>query len=172
MKYLKQLLLTATLAFGLGASANAALVTQDILFTSDGVTQQLLGSITVDVDTNESGILYNETFVALDLYNFPIFEGINDIFLFGYEIDADNIYGGILALEIDTDLIQDNLFTDLYYFEGGELFFDNYTTVFDANFDELIYGGVSLAQASVVSEPAMLSILLLGLAGLSMRRKA
>lgn len=173
MKYLKQLLLTATLALGLGASANAALITQDIIYTDEFTNiEQLLGTITVEVDTNDSGVIFNDTFVSLDLYGFPIVEGVNDIFLFGYEVDADDVYGGLLSLEIDTDLVPGNLFTDLYYFDGGVMFFDNYSTVFDDNFDLLIFGGVSLAQASVVSEPAMLSLILLGVAALSMRRKS
>jgi len=172
MKYLKHIFLAATLALGLGTTANAALITQDIIFTDEATGNLgLLGTISVEVDTTETGVIFNDSFVSLELYGFPVVEGVNDIFLFGYEVDADNVYGGLLSLEIDADLVPGDLFTDLYYFDGGLMFFDNYSTVFNANNDILAFGGVSLAQASVVSEPAMLSLLLLGVAAMGMRRR-
>lgn len=180
MKYLKSIFLAATLALGLGATANAALISQDILVTfadgtgagfgfSDGDTA-IAGSVTVEVDTNDSGVVFGDEYVAFNWLG--VTPDPLDMYFFEFEADADNVYDGILSLGMDFDIFTGDYFTEVNYFVGGIDFFDNYTTTFRANGDLFISGSISLGAASVVSEPAVLAFLLIGLGALSLRRKA
>lgn len=161
MKYFKNLVCAATLAItslGFASSANAALITQDILL--DGA---VYGSVTVNTNAADSfGLI--ESFVNLVLDG----KEIAETFIFTAIVDANNVFAGIESLDFDLGS------ADGFAYQGIFDAFNptsNRLDVFDGNGDLISFGPMTLSQPpSVVSEPSIAAMMMLALLALGVRR--
>ena len=173
MKYLKKILFAASLAvasLGLTSfSANAVLITQDILVTDPG-SEFTLGTITIDIPDSDlgNGLVSAFGYVELSLLGVPTF----DVFDFEAVVDGDNIFAGIEALFFD---VMEVGFDDWSY----QMAFDaanpagNFLDIFDANGDPLFFSSnIALSTPpGIVSEPSVLALFAVALVAMGVRRR-
>lgn len=169
-------LLSITLAFSF-TSANAALITQDIISESEGI----IGSITINTSSAESG--------DYGLSDVLVWEEFS---LFGWDMQAltlpdanqfiasfntDDLFSGIQDLYFD---LNDDFAAYPYSYNGsvGDIFNPGATgfiDIFDdvANPAQLVefYSDVYFGEATVVPTPATLILFLTAVVGLVVRRK-
>lgn len=161
-KFIKNTILTISLSLFTMVSANANIITQDILFDDLQTTDvyfETIGSITVD--TNESDSFGSITsWVEFELFGFDMItetEAAGNFLFFGlFEafVDLNNITAGIEFLTFD---VTESAFS-FYNFQGvvdtafgGNYFID----VFDLGGGLYVFGDLALGEANVVSEPPM-----------------
>lgn len=167
-KLFLKVLLSLSLSVAALSSANAALITQNILFDDEG-TWSSIGEITVDTaDADEFGYIStwdNFTLLGFDLLTVAESGGG----LFETEIDLTDFSAGLQFLSFD--LSESN---GTYAFNG----------IFSANFSFLdaftsngivLFGAMNLGDVVVsgaeVPEPQTAFLLLMAVAGLMVRRK-
>jgi len=161
-KLVLRALLSLSLAFTFLGTANAALITQDIISDSLGV----IGSITIDTVAVDEFDSVND-WVSFDFFGFEAEES----FLFSAVIDTTDFYAGILSLDFD---VNDLCFScELAYNGFIEAGFGGAVDIFDPTSGDFIFftGDLSFGQASVVPEPSALILLLTGLVAFAVRRK-
>jgi len=155
--------------------SNAATITQDLLFIEDGSTvTELIGSLTIS---------------TLDLDNFDETDTWIDFTLLGFgtitQAQADalspTLFGSFLAVADPSDpwagieLLMFDVTESMYgqfHFNGiaDVLAGDHFLDVFQTGvIDPIFYGELFLGNASVIPEPAIMAMMLLGLALLSRR---
>jgi len=167
-KLVLRALLSLSLAFSFAGTANATLISHDILLDSalDSVDEfVVVGNITISLDSMVDG--YVETWESFTFYG-------NDVDLsaglFRAIVDVDNIAAGIEALDFDVTLFTTLSFSgyiDTAFPEANMnySFFNNAdSTLNDAG--TLVFG-----EATVVPTPATLVLFLTAIAGLAARRK-
>ena len=176
--FLKNTLLAISLSLFTIGSANANLITQDILFddasTAD-VLFETVGSITVDTQDSD-GFGYINTWVDFELFGFNMIteaDAAGDFSLFGlFEVfvDLTNVSAGIEFLTFDVTE-DSSLFFNFQgladtAFPGGN-FFD----VFDSSGNVFLFGDLALAEVSAVPEPSMFLLFFTGLFFLVAKRR-
>ncbi|WDD97951.1 PEP-CTERM sorting domain-containing protein [Thalassomonas actiniarum] len=166
-KLFLKVLLSVSLSVAALSSANAALITQDILFDDQG-TWSSIGEITVvTAEADKFGYIsewYDFTLLGFDLLTVAESGGG----LFEAEIDLADFSAGLQFLSFD--LSESNLGT--YAFNGivsaQFSFFDAFTSNGLA-----LFGEIKLGDAEVsVPEPETAFLLLMAVAGLMVRRKS
>ena len=161
-KLILRALLSLSLAFTFIGSANAALITQDIISDQYGV----IGSVTVNTnDADDWGFISD--WVSFDFFGYEA----EMAFLFEAEIDVMDFSAGILNLDFDVnDLCFDCEWAYNGFIEAG---WGGAVDIFDVNTGDFVFfaGDLSFGEASVVPEPAALLLFFTGLMGLVARRK-
>ena len=172
MKYLKKILLAATLAVAsLGFtsfSANAVLITQDINVTEPG-SEFTLGTVSIEIPGTElgNGLVSAFGYVELNLFGVTTF----DVFDFEAIVDGDNVFAGIefLAFDVTEDGFDEwsyQLLIDAFAPAG------NFLDIFDANGDPVFFtGNLELGRATFVSEPSVLALFAVALIAMGARRR-
>ncbi|WP_426358404.1 PEP-CTERM sorting domain-containing protein [Pseudocolwellia sp. HL-MZ19] len=176
--YLKNALLAISLSLFTIGSANANLITQDILFddlSSTDVLFETIGSITVDTQDGD-GDGYINTWVNFELFGFDMItetDAAGNFSLFGlFEafVDLTNVSAGIEFLTFDVTEDSSSFFNFQGLadtaFTGG-----NFIDVFDSSGNVFIFGELALGQASVVPEPSMFLLFFTGLFFLVAKRR-
>ncbi|WP_448551235.1 hypothetical protein [Thalassotalea montiporae] len=177
MKFIKNWLATTIgslcVVFMLSQTANAALITQDILLDDN-----VFGEITVDT---RDGFIDGDYFVIESFFSLTLFDpdlgaitsvdefSMADLFLFTIEVLVDDVYAGIEFFEFDI-LSSNGVGYDGFFdaFSPDPLL-DNVINVTAANSDQ--FGQLSFGQASVISEPSVMAVFALMLAVLANRRR-
>lgn len=170
MKYLKKILLAATLAVAsLGFtsfSANAVIITQEFDFLGGP-----FGSVTIEIPDTElgNGLVFVDSFVELNLLGETDFTN-NGFFV---TVNGDNVFDGIEFISFDVmannpdfwnwQLVMD-AFTPAVNFL--DVFDDFGNPVLFAVADEL-----SLGKATFVSEPSVLALFAVALVAMGARRR-
>ena len=173
MKYLKKILFAASLAvasLGLTSfSANAVLITQDILVTDPGA-EFTLGSISVDVPKADlgNGLVSVFGYVELNLLGVTTF----DVFDFEAVIDGDNIFAGIEALFFDVMEVGSDDWNYQLTFDAANPA-GNFLDIFDANGDPVFFtSNIALSTPpSLVPEPSVLALFAVALVAMGVRRR-
>lgn len=177
-KLLKNTLLTLSISIATITTANADLITQDIIFDDATTTEVLfetIGSITVD--TNESdGFGLISSWVDFQLFGFDMItetEANGDFTLFGaFEVfvDLTNITAGVEFLTFDVTESSSQLFNFQGLVDtatGANFFLD----VFDFSGGLYAFGDIALGNASIVPEPEMFFLFLTGLVFIFVKRR-
>lgn len=178
---LRNTLLTLSISIASITTANADLITHDIIFDNAATTEILfetIGSLTIDSNENDGFGLIN-SWVDFELFGFNMTtetEANGDFTLFGaFEaiIDLNNISAGIEFLTFD---VTENV-TQFFNFQGlvDTATGDNFIAdVFDFNGGLYAFGDIALSDASVVSavpEPSMFLLFFTGLVLMLVKRR-
>jgi hypothetical protein len=182
-KSIKTIFLAISIALLTVNSANAALISHDILFddlTTDDVVFEKIGYFVVDTDkADDWGFINSWEEFQIDMFgasfNFltEAEADVIDPFLFGYFeaiINPDNVYAGLEAIGFDvTESTSSNI-----HFNGSFDFFAGNSGIldmFDANDDILGVGNIRLSNVTHVPEPSMLLLFLTGLVALRLKKR-
>jgi hypothetical protein len=179
MKYFKNALLAATLAvasLGLTSfSANAILITQDILITNSFVSPDefRLATVTIDVDDSLLGMGDISVFVFASFTDF-FGDELGEVFDFEAVVDGNDIFAGIQFLAFDID---DTFLADIWAYSGvidaALAPVDNFAEVFEVNTNSLVLLSETarLGQATFVPEPSTIALFGLALVAMGLRRR-
>ncbi|MCP4987030.1 MAG: PEP-CTERM sorting domain-containing protein [Colwellia sp.] len=170
MKTIKSLLL-ASFFFGFLSIANATLVTQELL-SFDGVNETVIGSLQVDTNDGDlfgSNVVFSEgSIFTLTLNGFDI-PAVWDVVYLEAALDLSDLFAGFNSIDFDLyNFIGDENFA--YYADYSKSSWDH-STYFDIS-GITAFSETRLGNVSVVPEPAVALILLLGLALISVKRKS
>lgn len=155
-------------------SANAALITQDIISDANGV----IGSITIntvpseDVGFGFKGVLAFESFTLfdIDIANADPVDNVDGDFFYA-EYDSFDLFSGIDFIQFD---LTDNI-VGIFAFSGLVSAFATDGTVDAFEIDPaglaVFLDDLSFGQASVVPEPSMFLLLIAGLMSIAIRRR-
>jgi len=160
---LNKLILSAILSLSLAFSANAALITQDLISDTAG---GIIGSITIDTVSVDEFDTVN-SWVSFDFFGFEA----ETAYLFAAVIDTNDLYAGILSLDFD---VNDSCAGCEWAYNGfAGAGFNGMVDIFDIATGDLMFfaDDVVLGQATVVPTPATLVLFLTAVAGLASRRK-
>jgi|GEM_PF-1320544 len=175
---LKNTLLTLSLSLFAMGSANANLVTQDILFDDSNTTEVVLeriGTITIETtNIDEFGLI--GSWVNFQLFNFDMTtedEANGDFNLFGLfevSVDINNLKAGIEFISFDVTENENQLFNfqGLVDTASGSNYF---VDVFDFSGGLYAFGDLSLGEANVVPEPSVILLFLTGLILMAAKRR-
>lgn len=175
MNTMKKIFASLGLIAAMTINANAALITQDLIeVASDGSTG-VIGSITVSTNNAVIDPIYGTgevlSFVSFEFLGYDI--PVDDSYFFLAIFDSNNVYAGLEYLDFDIDFFLPGIVDWAFqgYFEAFSNPDFNYFTVFEnGNAQPRFFNGLTLGQASVVSEPATLAMFGLMLGLLGMRR--
>lgn len=177
-KLLKNTLLTLSISIASITTANADLITQNIIFDDATTTEVLfetIGSITVD--TNESdGFGLISSWIDFKLFGFDMItetEANGDFTLFGAFdalIDLTNLSAGIEFLNFDVTENSGSLFNNQGLFDSNPSFISS-LNVFDFTSGINKFGYIDLGAASIVSEPPMFLLFFTGLVFMFVKRR-
>lgn len=150
------------------AHAGAILI-KDFYANLDNGSQQLIGSVKVDIDDGQQWI--DNIYQAFTWSSFTLFGKEVDIaYDFIAEFNIDDLQAGFTFLQFDVqDLLNDVTFKGFFSDTDGIAAADLYNTTTN---DELFANGVSVTDTRVVSAPATAALFLMGFAGLMLRRRA
>ncbi len=182
-KSIKNIFLAMSITLLTAGSANAALISHDILFddlTTTEVTFEKIGYFVLDTDkADDWGFINSWEEFQIDMFgssfNFltKAEADVIDPFLFGYFdaiINPDNVYAGLEAIGFDvTESTSSNIrFNGTFdFFAGNSGFLD----MFDANDDILGAGSIQLSKVTHVPEPSMIFLFLTGLIALRLKKR-
>jgi hypothetical protein len=172
-KLILRIFLSLSLAFSCAGTANATLITQDILFNSffdNEDTFEVIGNVAVDTDNIDDWGFIENTWESFSFYGYDVdpFDPSWNIFVAVF--DVSNIMKGIESLDFDVTLLSDLSFAgyiDVYDPINSVTF-----SLFD-NADNNLYdaGALAFGKATAVPLPATLMLFLTGILGLVVRRK-
>lgn len=172
-KLVLRVFLSLSLAMSCAGTANATLITQDILFNSffDNVdTFEVIGNVTVETDNIDSWGIIDGQWESFSFYGFEVDPYDPTWNLFVAAFDVNNVMKGIESLDFDVTLF-------------ASLSFGGYIDVFDTassityslfdNADGSLYdaGALAFGRATAVPTPATLLLFITGILGLVVRRK-
>ncbi|GGW86224.1 MYXO-CTERM sorting domain-containing protein [Alteromonas halophila] len=165
-----------TILLSTSFGANATLITQDVL---DLFTGDRLGSITVKMNDN----LYNTGFASsgfgddVRVVNFELGDLYSwgdelDIIFADVEIDTNNLFAGIQFLNLDTNDVGFGSLTWAYQMDYDAFFGSGFLDIFQVSNGGFVdFYTITLGQASVVSAPATMGLLVLALSAVFVRRR-
>lgn len=146
-----------------------AILTKNFFGTQNGV-EQLVASISVDTD--KSNLWVDSVYQATTWSSFTFFGqevNKNDVSGFIAEFDLNDIFAGFTFLQFDLrDSLRGFNFQVFISDIDGVFAADVYDRATNSN---LFPDGVSVSNTSVVSAPATTALLLMGFAGLMLRRQ-
>ncbi len=152
------------------AHAGAILV-KDFYANLDNGSQQLVGTVKVDVDAATRWI--DNVYKAFTWSSFTLFGKdveVSEVGNFEAEFLMDDLHAGFTFLNIHVqDLLNDKTFAVVLDDHAGYAFADIFETSTNLNIYD---NGVSVSNTSVISAPATTALLLTGFAGLMLRRRA
>ena len=168
-----------SLVLALSSTANATLITQDILI--DGF---FLGSLSVDTSNGVDiggGLVEISAFEEMIMFD-PIFSafvpvdllGPETIFLFNAVIDTNNLFGGIEFLEFDIESSNAFSYNGIFDAFAVDPAFDNFIDIFDTfgGGSALVdFGQLSLGNVTVPA-PSAAILMALAIGGLMVRRRS
>lgn len=170
-KLILRAFLSLSLAFSFAGTANATLISQDILDAGD-----VIGNITINIDKAtewDIGDYYVEDFVSLRLFDIELLDYMDsglDNPLFEAHFNKDDLTAGLLSLDFDLNDVYGAFAWAGSIWSGSTAF--NYMDVFDGPNNVLVYSqDVTFGDATVVPTPATLILFLTAVAGLVVRRK-
>jgi len=171
-KLVLHVFLSLALAFSFANTANATLISQDILFDDyfDGVDEfVVIGHVTINLDTLDEFNAVVGTWESFSFYGFEMDAFDPDWNNFVAIVNPDNLMAGIESLDFDVNLF------GFYVFAG---FVDGFDPNWSVSYslwdgtDELLEAGLlAFGDATVVPAPATLVLFLTALMGLVVRRK-
>lgn len=168
LKNIKNILLALSISLTAMHSANAALISHDIILDDKNV-----GSIVIDTDKADSfGEISTWESFQIDMFGFSfdmLTEKMNpDLFGgFSVQIDPSNLLAGIEGLFFDVTESRFGVVAFNGIFDSGTGILDMFST--DARF--FGFGTLTLGQATVVPEPPMLLLFLTGLVAVGLKRR-
>ncbi len=174
-KFLVSALLSVSLVFSF--ASNASLIKQEILFDNFNTTEvdfQVAGEVVIDVPWNSDGEAFD--FVSFDLFGVQMFneqESIDNSAFFDFwaQYDETSLEDGLLSLSFD--LTDSSYF---FAFNGAadvDPQFNFFLDVFvpSPTGDIVFAGDIALGNSTVVPEPSAIFLMLVGIAGIAVRRK-
>lgn len=176
MKNIKTLLL-ASLFFGFLSSANATLVTQELI-SFDGANEMVIGSLQVDTNNgstwDDNTITFDDSSIfTLTLNGFDI-PDVWEVDFLEAALNINDLFAGFS--DITFDLLNEYDETEYAYTSDhneGSWDHDVYSNFSGITaFSETRLGTVSVVGTVDVPEPSVALILLLGLALISVKRKS
>jgi hypothetical protein len=171
-RMLKKLIASAFVVALSGASlmqpAHAgAILVKDFYANLDNGSQQLIGTVKVDVDAAQQWI--DNVYRALSWSSFTLFGKEVDNAFLEAEFLIDDLHAGFTYLNIHVeDLLGDKTFKVMLDDHAGYAFAD----IFETSSNQNIYdNGVSVSNTEVISAPATTALMIVGFAGLMLRRR-
>lgn len=171
-KLVLHVFLSLALAFSFAGTANATLISQDILFDdfNDNVDEfVVIGQVTINLDTLDEFNSVVGSWESFTFYGYEMdaFDPAMDLFV--AVVDPTNLMAGIESLDFDVMLF------GYYSFAGFVDGFDpNWSisySLWDGQAVLLEAGLLAFGEANVVPTPATLVLFLTALMGLVVRRK-
>lgn len=172
-KLVLSVLLSLSLAFSFVGSANATLISQDILFDTyfdSEDTFEVIGQLTISLDTMDDWGEVNGTWESFSFFGYDVDTFDAGWNLFIAVIDPGNIAAGIESLDFDV-----TIFSDLS-FAGYIDVYDPFNSVSFSIFDNadptlLNAGNLAFGEVSIVPTPATIVLFLTAIMGLMARRQ-
>ncbi len=172
-KLVLRIFLSLSLAISCAGTANATLITQDILFNSFFDTEdtfEVIGNITVDTDDIDSWGFIENTWESFSFYGIDVdpFDPTWNLFVAAF--DVTNIMKGIESLDFEVTLLSDLSFSGYIdvYNPVNSVAFSLFNNADDSLWDA---GALAFGKATAVPLPATLILFLTGILGLVVRRK-
>lgn len=171
-KLVLHVFLSLALAFSFASTANATLISQDILFDdfNDDVDEfVVIGHVTINLDTLDEFNSVVGSWESFSFYGYEMDAFDPDWNTFVAVVDPGNLMAGIESLDFDVNLF------GFYSFAGFVDGFDpNWSisySLWDGQAELLEAGLLAFGEANVVPTPATLVLFLTALMGLVVRRK-
>jgi len=166
-------LFSLSLAFSFVGTANATLISQDILFNSEfdeGDEYSVIGSVTISLDTMDDWGTVENTWESFTFFGYEADAFDSNWDTFTAIVDPTNIAAGLEFLYFDVTLFADLSFHGVIDVASVD---DSYTLSLYNNANAELYdaGTLAFGDVSVVPTPATLVLFLTAVAGLAARRK-
>ena len=180
MKTFKTMCIRAVVGLGLlmtaSFSANATLISQDIL---DLATGSKLGSVTVKMNDSlyNTGIASSAFGDDVSVVNFELGDLYSwgddlDVIFADVDIDTNNLFAGIQFLNLDSNDIGFGTSTWSYQVFYEAAFDYGFLDIFQVSDGAFVnYYELTLGQASVVSAPGTMGLMMLAMGAVYLRRR-
>ncbi|MCC2616882.1 PEP-CTERM sorting domain-containing protein [Aestuariibacter halophilus] len=168
MKFVKHYFAALLLVLGTVSTAQATLITHDVLI--DGTAYGEITIDTIDGVDDGFGFLSFDTFTSFTMFGRDM--GFS-VFDFEAIVDSTNLFAGIEFLAFDTESFDGYAFQGIFDAFAFDPALDNFIDIFDTfSGNPVVFGELSLsAPPAVVSEPGVAVLFMTALAGLFIRRR-